>query len=73
MKLNKVTAEMDEAELEQLIKDAIWMRMSLNVESITFDIGTRCTGFGMAEHDEHYFKGATIVFAPGQNIGNAGG
>lgn len=72
MKLNKVTAEMDEEELEQLIKDAIWLRMSLTVESISFQIGTRCMGFGANERDEHYFKGATVTFAPGQNIGKIG-
>ena len=63
---------MDEAELEQLIKDAIWLKMSLNVESISFDIGTRTVGYGQAERDERYFKGATVTFCPGQNIGKAG-
>jgi hypothetical protein len=72
MKLNKVTAEMDSPELEQLIKEAIWLRMSLAVESISFDIGVQTVGYGQAERDERYFKGATITFAPGQNIGKAG-
>jgi len=71
MKLNNITAVMNEAELAQIIMDAVKAKTSLTVMSVDFEVGTRCVGYGVGERDEPYFKGATVTFAPGQEIKSA--
>ena len=68
MKLNQISAKMSESELEVIIKEAVKAKTGLEVESVTFDFGTRCVGYGPTEHDEAYFGGATVTFKPGQDI-----
>lgn len=68
MQLNQVSAKMSESELETIIKEAVKAKTGLDVAAVTFEVGTRCTGYGMNERDEHYFAGATIMFASGQTI-----
>ena len=68
MKLNQISAKMSESELEAIIKDAVKAKTGLEVSTVTFDIGTRITGYGMSERDEAYFGGATVTFKAGQDI-----
>jgi hypothetical protein len=68
MKLNQISAKVSESELEAIIKEAVKAKTGLEVASVSFDIGTRCTGYGMNERDETYFGGATVTFKSGQDI-----
>jgi hypothetical protein len=68
MKLKQVQAILSETELENIIKEAIKTKTGLEVQSITFDIGTRCVGYGQGERDESYFGGATVTFKAEQDI-----
>ena len=69
--MNSLSAVMSEAELESIVKAAVKAKTHLDVAAVTFDYATRTTGYGQGEHDEVYFKGATIIFASGQEIKSA--
>ncbi len=68
MKLNNVTAQVSETEIEDIIKQAVESKTGLKVSSVSFKVGNRSVGYGMSERDESYFGGATITFEPGQTI-----
>ena len=68
MKLNNITADLTETELEEILIEAVSAKTGLMVDKVSFKTGTRTVGYGMNEYSEHYFEGATIHFAPSQNI-----
>lgn len=51
---------------EENIKDIIAMYFkkqgyNTSINDVKLNIGTRCVGYGMSEHDETYFDGATVT------------
>lgn len=51
--------DLSEHDLERIVREAL-INKGFNVEDITFNIGTKCEGYGMAEHQVTYFKGCTV-------------
>lgn len=68
MRLNNITARLNETALETLIKDAVHAKTGLKVASVSFNIGSRITGYGMNETSEHYFEDVVVTFENGQDI-----
>jgi len=59
---NKLTAHLDVEQLRELVKAAAEKESDRPVESITFNVESRCEGYGMNERMVQVFTGATIVF-----------
>ena len=68
MKLNKVSADIGETELERIVIDAVTAQTGLKVASVSFKIGHRSSGYGMSETSTPYFEGATVTFEKDQLI-----
>lgn len=51
---------------EEKVKDIIAMYFkkqgyNISMNDVRLDVGTRCVGYGLMEHEETYFKGATVT------------
>lgn len=51
---------------EENVKDIIAMHFkkqgyNVSIDNIKLKICSRCVGYGLAEHDETYFEGATVT------------
>ena len=59
--IKKVTVELGEEELKLIVAEYM-KNEGYNVEpqNVSFNLGTRCVGYFMDEHDQAYFKGCTV-------------
>ena len=66
MNLNIISkATIEPAQIEQMIKDTVEKQTGLKVKSISINVSTRSTGYGMMESNETYFRDVTVEFETG--------
>lgn len=56
-----ITINLSEEEVKQIIAEYLYNEgYKVRADDVTLSVGSRLEGYGMAEHEVHYFKGAYI-------------
>ncbi len=56
-----ITISLSEEDVKEIISDYLNRNgYEVKKENITFPVGSRLEGYGMAEHPVYYFKGACV-------------
>ena len=56
-----ITINLSENDVKEIIADYLKREgCDVTVNDITLSIGSRCEGYGTAEHEVNYFKGAYV-------------
>ena len=56
-----ITINLSENDVKEIITDYLKREgYDVTVNDIALSIGSRCEGYGTAEHEVHYFKGAYV-------------
>jgi superfamily II RNA helicase len=62
--LENISVDISVAELEKLVKEVVEKQFNKTATKVVFTTETRSVGYGISEHDEVVFTGATVKLVP---------
>lgn len=68
--VKKMTIELSKDDVKQIIKEYLEKDGYTVVGDINIDVSEQCVGYGMQEHDEVVFKGASALVREKQKDGD---